>query len=422
MKQLKLLGFILLVITTLSCEKDEITGCTDSLSYSYNSEAESDDGSCAYYYGGREMGQLDVGAEIDLDNEFDIYFDGTLIGRLTYYFPNGLSCGEPNAVGKVVPSGSYLVRAVGNGGSEIREGVVTLSPQECKVILLENLPIVDTGGGGGNDSGSLIFYVNEDLGCGPISVNLSNVGNDTITGFYGSAPDCGASAGANFSNLDPGVYSYTASCSGINWNGTVTIEANTCLRQLLVGSGGGGGNDTGSLIFYVNEDLGCGPISVNLSNVGNDTITGYYGSAPDCGASAGANFSNLNPGVYSYTASCSGIDWSGTVTIEANTCSRQLLIGSGGGGGGGNGTGDVKFWINQDFGCGNISVNVSSVGSSTISGYFPTAPSCDNSAAGGNFNNLSPGNYSYNASCNGYTWQGSFTVTENQCLQFQLTI
>ncbi|MBW2936519.1 hypothetical protein KXJ69_00280 [Aureisphaera sp. CAU 1614] len=211
-------------------------------------------------------------------------------------------------------------------------------------------------------------------------------------------------------SIDVIVTGYGVDCSDAGGNGG--------------GNGGGGnGNDTGSLIFYVGEDLGCGPISVNLSSVGSDTITGYYSSTPDCGASAGANFSNLDPGVYSYTASCSGIDWSGTVTIEANTCLRQqLLPGSGGGGGGGSGTGDVKFWINQDFGCGNISVNVTSVGSSTISGYFPYAPSCDNSAAGGNFNNLTPGTYSYNASCNGYTWQGNFTVVEDQCLQFQLSL
>ncbi|PKA82195.1 hypothetical protein ATE92_0320 [Ulvibacter sp. MAR_2010_11] len=188
------------------------------------------------------------------------------------------------------------------------------------------------------------------------------------------------------------------------------------------GSGGGGnGNDTGALIFYVNEDLGCGPINVNLEGVGSNTITGYYGSTPDCGASGGANFSDLDPGVYSYTASCSDTNWSGTVTIEADTCLKQLLLPGSGGGGGGT-TGDVKFWINQDFGCGNISVNVSGVGSSTISGYFGSAPSCDNSSAGGNFNDLNPGNYNYDASCSGYTWQGSFTITENQCLQFQLTL
>ncbi|MEZ4859311.1 MAG: hypothetical protein R2781_10925 [Flavobacteriaceae bacterium] len=211
-------------------------------------------------------------------------------------------------------------------------------------------------------------------------------------------------------SVDVVVTGYGVDCSDAGGNGG--------------GNGGGGnGNDAGSLIFYVNEDLGCGPINVTLSNVGSNTITGYYGTAPDCGASAGANFSNLSPGTYSYTATCQGIDWNGTVTIEANSCFRQLLLpGAGGGGGGGGNTGDVKFWINQDFGCGPISVVVSGVGSTTISGYFGSAPSCDNTSAGGNFNNLSPGNYSYNASCSSYTWQGNFTINADQCLQFQLTL
>lgn len=317
----------------VSCDPEETSGCTDPLSYLYDENADTDDGSCAYYYGGRDMGQLDLGSQIDNNNEYDVYFDGEFIGRLQHYWPNGLSCGDPDAVGRILPSGSHTIRAVGNGATEIREGTVFLDPQDCKVVLLENLPLVDGSGGGG------------------------------------------------------------------------------------------GGNSTGDLIFWINDDYGCGPVSVNLSGVGSATINGYYSTTPDCGASGGANFRNISPGTYSFTASCQGLNWSGTTTVSANTCSTQLLLPNGGsGGGGGGGTGDVKFWINQDFNCGNITVNVSGAGSSVITGYFPTAPSCDNTAAGGNFNNLSPGTYSYTASCNGLNWQGSFTVTSNQCLQFQLIL
>ena len=95
--------------------------------------------------------------------------------------------------------------------------------------------------------------------------------------------------------------------------------------------------------------------------------------------------------------------------------------GDGGNGDGGSGKGDFKFWIGQDFGCGNISVSVDGVGSSTIDGYFNSTPDCS-AGAGGSFNNLSEGSYSFSASCTDYSWSGSFTVTEDTCTTLQLTL
>lgn len=123
-----------------SCDKT-VMGCKDSLSYTYNAEATEDDGSCKYYYGGKNFGQIDVGAEIDLDNEYTVYIDGKDVGRSLYYFPGGLSCGNPQAVGTITEAGSHIIRAVGNGGTEVREGTVTLNAQACKIVLIENLPI-----------------------------------------------------------------------------------------------------------------------------------------------------------------------------------------------------------------------------------------------------------------------------------------
>src|SRR5690606_37015628 len=144
---------LLIFSISVSCDKeeDEISGCTDSLSYNYDPNAVSDNGTCEYYYGGREKGQIDVGATVDLNNEYNIYIDGAYIGRLNYYFANGLECGNPDAVGSIFDSGSHVIRAEGNGGTEIREGIVVLDPQTCKVVLLENLPIV------GGTTGDIIF-------------------------------------------------------------------------------------------------------------------------------------------------------------------------------------------------------------------------------------------------------------------------
>ncbi|RYZ97210.1 MAG: hypothetical protein EOP47_22230 [Sphingobacteriaceae bacterium] len=127
-----------------SCGKK---GCTDPLSSSYDSEATDDDGTCKYYYGGREFGQLEVSAMKNSGSEQEIYFDGNKIGTLKYYFPDGVSCGNPNSIGTVIKSGKHLVKAV--GAKETREGYITINPQECKVVLVEDLPLVNPGGGGG---------------------------------------------------------------------------------------------------------------------------------------------------------------------------------------------------------------------------------------------------------------------------------
>jgi hypothetical protein len=325
-----LLAIVLFCFVFISCDKEEedIAGCTDPLSHTYNSEAVSDNGSCEYYYGGREKGQIDIGSIVDLNNEFDIYIDNVYVGHLSYFFPNGLECGNPNAVGGIFSSGNHTIRAEGNGGSDVREGVINLVAQECKVVLLENLPLAGGGGGGGGNSpGDVIFWVSNDFGCGPITVNLAGAGSTVINGYYGSAPNCSSTgSGGNFNNLTPGVYNFTASCSSQTWSGSVTVTENGCLRQELLSSGGGGGNNTGDVIFWTNSDLGCGVISVTLSGAGSSTITGYFGSTPLCSnTGAGGNFNNLSPGNYSFTASCNGLSWSGNITVSEDTCLTYQL-------------------------------------------------------------------------------------------------
>jgi hypothetical protein len=87
-------------------------------------------------------------------------------------------------------------------------------------------------GGGGNEDGTLMFWVESDFGCGPISVTVNSHGGGTITGYYATAPDCGASSSANFS-LPAGTYRYSASCSEYTWDGSVTIAQGQCFKMRL---------------------------------------------------------------------------------------------------------------------------------------------------------------------------------------------
>lgn len=86
---------------------------------------------------------------------------------------------------------------------------------------------------------------------------------------------------------------------------------------------GGGNNNTGTATFWVNSDLGCGSITVNCNNQ-SGTITSYYSSAPNCGASGCANFT-LPPGTYNFTASCTNKTWNGSITVTSGGCSRMRL-------------------------------------------------------------------------------------------------
>lgn len=89
------------------------------------------------------------------------------------------------------------------------------------------------GGGGGTGEGNIIFWTNSDLGCGIVSVTLQGQGSGSISSYYGSSPNCGASGCANFT-VAPGTYSYTASCGNYTWNGSITVPANQCFKMQLM--------------------------------------------------------------------------------------------------------------------------------------------------------------------------------------------
>ena len=265
-------------------------------------------------------------------------------------------------------------------------------------------------------NGQGMFWTASDLGCGNITVIVGGY-TGYITSYYSTGiPGCNAAGSATFS-LAPGSYTYYASCTGGNtWSGVINIVENGCSRIQLTnaggGGGGGGGTTTGQGMFWIASDLGCGNITVVCNGISR-TITGFYSSLPACGASGSATFS-LSPGTYSYTASCTGKTWNGTITITVGGCSTVQLTSSGGGGGG---TGNGVIWTAIDQGCGNITV-VCNGQTRTISSYYSSTPACGASGCA-NFT-LSPGTYPFTANCTGRSWNGNITITASGCSHIQL--
>lgn len=86
---------------------------------------------------------------------------------------------------------------------------------------------------------------------------------------------------------------------------------------------------------------------------------------------------------------------------------------------GGSGVGLATVWVQSDFGCGNITVNVGGITKVITAYYSEGSPGCD--ADGCANYTLTPGTYSMSASCTDSTWSGTITVTEDGCSTMQLT-
>jgi hypothetical protein len=292
----------------------------------------------------------------------------------------------------------------------------------CFASCKKDLPVPD------NDTpatGKAQFWLRSDIGCGKITVIVDGVTKVLDSYFTSGYPGCDAANTAIF-ELAPGTYPFTASCSGRTWQGNVTVVANQCTPIELTlansvsgGGGGGGGTTTGQGMFWIASDLGCGTINVSINGV-TRSITSFYssGAPASCGATGTATFS-LNPGTYNYTASCTGLTWSGTITITSGGCTKIQLNG-GGGGGGGTTAGQGMFWIASDLGCGTINVSINGVSRSITSFYSSGAPANCGATGTATFS-LNPGTYNYTASCTGKTWSGTITITSGGCTKIQLT-
>jgi len=111
-----------------------------------------------------------------------------------------------------------------------------LSTEEIENVELVNLEVfLDTESSGGSTSnGSVMFWVNQDYGCGTIDVTIPNFGTKTITSFFGSNPGCGIDGSANFSNMPLGTYNYSASGGSCSWSNSFSINSDCATIQLTL--------------------------------------------------------------------------------------------------------------------------------------------------------------------------------------------
>lgn len=188
-------------------------------------------------------------------------------------------------------------------------GTVTISEGACEIVTI-GCPVT---------TGLATFWLEEDLGCGPVYVSIPGYGTEEIYYYSsGGAPSCESEGYASF-ELEAGTYPYTASCSYRSWQGEVQVSRNSCNTVLLSEANSGGGGH-GEATFWINQDFGCGPLTINVSNQYTGTINYFYATEPSCGAEGCANFT-LEPGTYTYQASCSGYTWPQySFTVYANDC------------------------------------------------------------------------------------------------------
>ena len=152
--------------------------------------------------------------EVTIDNKYE--------GRITQFSNQAPKCGESGFVTVTKPAGTYPVSAVGQDGTKWSNGSITITAGSCYTLEFT---------GSNSTNGQVIFWTQTDLGCGNITVKVGSL-TGVISGYVSGSPNCNAPNMPTFT-LQPGNYSYTATCTGKNASGSFTIQSGGCLRVQL---------------------------------------------------------------------------------------------------------------------------------------------------------------------------------------------
>ncbi len=288
------------------------------------------------------------------------------------------------------------------------------------LLLILSISIIGSCKKTKEEPGEISVYTSSNLGVGNIEIflNAEYKGSIANYAYVASTPECGSSVCVNATVPDGSFTLKAVADDGSEWVKSLSVSDGDCqLINLTLGSRTKVPPPTtnnGQVVFWETNATGCpSATDVTINGITNK-VTTFSVSTPACGSSGNATFS-LPPGSYNYTASCSGVTKTGTVTVTAGQCTPVQL----------NwttpppdGTGQVVFWETSATGCPTLTDVVINGVTKQISTFSASTPQCG--STGNATFSLNAGTYNYSANCSGTSKTGTVSVIANQCTPVQL--
>jgi hypothetical protein len=161
-------------------------------------------------------GQISVWT--NYSTQISVGIDGTPVGTLTQYFPNGPpTCGQAGTLTVTVPAGTHSIS--GLSGALTWSGTATAVAGQCTLFEL------DAPTGGGASTGQLSIWTNYPT---QIAVRVDGSAVGTTTSYFATGtPTCGQ-AGTITVTLTAGTHTISGVSGTVTWNGTATVVAGQC--------------------------------------------------------------------------------------------------------------------------------------------------------------------------------------------------
>jgi hypothetical protein len=210
------------ITVTLPAGAHTVSGISGQ--YSWNGSVSVAAGQCTLYKlsapSGATNGQLSIWT--DYSNQIAVGIDGSSVGTLTTYFPNGApSCGQAGTITVTLPAGSHIV--AGASGSYTWNGSVNVVAGQCTLYKL-NKPAAPS-------TGQLSIWTNYST---QISVGVDGYSAGTLTSYFpNGTPSCGQ-AGTITVTVAAGTHTVSGVSGQYTWNGTANVSPGGCTLYELV--------------------------------------------------------------------------------------------------------------------------------------------------------------------------------------------